>query len=162
MRLFMDAMIALMLLALLGGLFWQHRTTKTAERVRDEAKAEVYRFQQQIHLQSALAKVPRNERGYPETVDPDWFNGNLPMNPLLESGHPWLEVASPDQRDLIHPPDRIATDKSVPMFWYNPHTGYIRTRVPPSMSDDASVELYNYINGSFLTELFASGAEKTK
>lgn len=160
MRLFMDSMIALMLVALLAGVLWHNRSTQAVQQNRETAKDEVHRFQQQIFLQSALAKAPRNERGYPETVDPDWFGGYLPTNPLLEPGHPWLEVAGPDQRDLMHPPDRIAFNSGVAQFWYNPHTGCVRTRVPPAMSDDAAVELYNYINNSALAELFADGSEK--
>src|SRR5687767_3012362 len=106
MRLFMDSVVALMLVALLAGVIWHTRTDQTVKQDRDLAKSELHRVQQQIALQSALAKVQRNERGYPESIDPNWFQGALPNNPLLDVAHPWLEIAGPDQKDLIHPPDR--------------------------------------------------------
>ena len=159
MRLFMDTVVALMLVALLAGVVWHNRTDQTTQRDRETARSEVRRFQQQIALQSALAKVQRNERGYPETVDPIWFQGVLPNNPLLDVSHPWLEIAGPEQKELVHPIDRVATSKNVAKFWYNPYTGIIRARVPAGVSDATSLELYNYINECYLPELFASGAE---
>jgi hypothetical protein len=158
MRLFMDTVVALMLVALLGGVIWHNRADQSIKQDRDLARSEVHRFQQQIALQSALAKVQRNERGYPETVDPNWFQGVLPANPLIDIGHPWLEIAGPDQKDLVHPQDRVATDKNTAKFWYNPHTGVVRARVPAGVSDAAALELYNHINECYLPELFADGA----
>lgn len=155
MRLLMDTVVALMLVALLGGVMWQQRTDQEVKSNRDLARAEVRRFQQQIALQSALAKVERNERGYPETVDPDWFMGNLPANPLLDFNHPWLEVAGPDQKQLAHPLDRVANAPGIAKFWYNPHMGVLRARVPAEASDAAAIDLYNYINDSALPDLFA-------
>lgn len=158
MRLFMDCVVALLLVALLGGVVWHSRTDRTVQADRGTARNEVRRFQQQIALQSALAKVQRNERGYPETVDPDWFQGNLPSNALLGVGHPWLEIAGPEQRDLIHPLDRVATGKNVAKFWYNPYTGTVRARVPALMSDATALDLYNFINDCNLSDLFADGS----
>jgi hypothetical protein len=160
MRLFMDCVIALLLVGFLAGVLWHTRTDYNSKHGRDLAKSEVHRFQQQIALQSALGKVTLNERRYPETIDPAWFQGVLPNNPLLEVGHPWLEIAGPEQRGLLHPPDRVATAKDKAKFWYNPHTGVVRARVPAGVSDKASLDLYNHINDCFLPELFANGAAK--
>jgi hypothetical protein len=159
MRLFMDSVVALMLVALLAGVIWHTRTDQTVQQDRDLAKSELHRFQQQVALQSALAKVQRNERGYPESIDPNWFQGALPNNPLLDVAHPWLEIAGPDQKDLIHPPDRVATDREKAKFWYNPHTGVVRARVPAGVSEAASLERDNHVNECFLPDLFAAGAE---
>jgi hypothetical protein len=122
---------------------------------------ELRRFQQQIALQYALARVERNERGYPVTVDPEWFQGQLPANPLLGPEHPWVEIASPEQKELLHPQERVASGKTSAKFWYNPHMGIVRARVPGGMSDAASVELYNYVNDTSLPNLFASGLSPT-
>ena len=154
MRLFMDTVVALMLVGLLAGVVWHNRNTQSANLDRETAKAEVQRFQQQIALQSALAKVVLNDRQYPETIDPAWFQGMLPMNPLLDVSHPWLEIASPEQRDQIHPLDRVAATKDTAKFWYNPNTGIVRARVSAGISDAAALELYNYVNDCYLPELF--------
>jgi len=141
---------------------FHNRTDREVDHTRDKTRMELRRFQQQIALQQALAKVDRNERGYPVTIDPAWFQGQLPSNPLLGPEHPWVEVASPDQKDLLHPQERVASGKTVAKFWYNPHMGLVRARVPVGMSDGASVELYNYVNETNLPDLFADGVAKSK
>ena len=159
MRLFMDTVIALTLLALLAGVVWYNRMDNSQQRERDSVRSEVRRFQQQIALQSALATVNHNERGYPETIDPDWFQGNIPVHPMLDASHPWLQVAGPDQEFLMHPPDPIAATNAMAKFWYNPYMGVVRARVPAGFSDAASLDLYNYINDSQLTELFSDSSD---
>ena len=42
------------------------------------------------------------------------------------------------------------------MFWYNPYQGVIRTRIPPMISDQRSVELYNRLNRCSLPSIFAT------
>ena len=160
MRLFMDSVIALMLTAILAGVVWYKKVDQNNHAMRETARTEVRRFQQQISLQSALAKVERNDRGYPVTVDPDWFNGSLPANPLLGVNHPWLEVAGAEQKDLIHPPNRVAGSSLIAKFWYNPHTGMVRARVPAEVSDQAALEMYNFVNESALPDLFTDGRAK--
>jgi hypothetical protein len=157
MRLFLDTVVALMLLALLAGAMYYNKSDQTDKRDKEVVRADVKRFQQQIALQSTLAKVVRNERGYPELIDPDWFQGLLPSNPLLDMGHPWLEIAGPEQKNLIHPMDRVAVTKASAKFWYNPQQGVVRARVPAEISDAAAVDLYNFINDCNLPDLFASG-----
>ena len=154
MRLFMDTVVALMLVGLLAGVVWHNRSSQAANADREAAKTEIQRFQQQIALQSALGRVPLNDRQYPESIDPNWFQGTLPNNPLLDAGHPWLEIAGPEERDLIHPLDRIAATKDTAKFWYNANTGVVRARVPAGISDAAALELYNYVNDCYLPELF--------
>jgi hypothetical protein len=156
MRLFMDSVVALLLVALLSGVMWHNKAARAVEHSRQAAQAEVRRFQQQIDLQTALATVQRNHRGYPQTIDPNWFQGALPNNPLLDVNHPWLEVASPDQKNLRHPPDREARTKLTAKFWYNPDTGIVRARVPDGISDAASLELYNFVNDCSVPELFGN------
>src|SRR5690606_22066604 len=158
MRLFMDTIVALLLSAILLGMVWHNQNSRAEQAERNFARAEVQRFNQQIALQAALAQVHNNERGYPQEIDLNWFQGNLPANPLLPAGHPWLEIAGPDQKDLEHPPQRIANAKHLAKIWYNPHNGIGRARVPVMVSDAASLKLYNYINDCELPTLFAEPA----
>lgn len=162
MRLLLDTLVALMLAAILVGVVFQSRTDSQVDQARETTRLELRRFQQQIALQSALAKVERTERGYPVTIDPQWFQGSLPSNPLLGPEHPWVEIASPEQEDFMHPQERVASNKGIAKFWYNPHTGVVRARVPVGMSDNASLELYNFVNDASLPDLFADGTRKNK
>lgn len=159
MRLFMDSMVALMLAAILAVVVLYNRSTNDAMAQREFARAEVRRFTQQIALQTALSQVQRNERGYPASVDVEWFAGKLPANPLLDIDHPWLEVAGAEQHDLLHPPERSAGSAVLAKFWYNPSNGLVRARVPTGLSDAATLQMYNFINDCELPELFADGSE---
>jgi len=55
----------------------------------------------------------------------------------------------------MHPVNRLCDGPRTATFWYNPTTGVVRARVPHMVSDQRSLELYNYINGSQLDDLFA-------
>jgi hypothetical protein len=162
MRLLMDTLVALMLAGILVGVVFHTRTDHETDQTKQTTRLELRRFQQQIALQSALAKVERTERGYPVTIDPEWFQGNLPSNPLLGPEHPWVEIAGSDQQDLLHPLERVASNKGIAKFWYNPYLGLVRARVPVGMSDSASLELYNFVNDSNLPDLFADATKKRK
>jgi hypothetical protein len=105
-------------------------------------------------LQTAMEKIEMSQRGYPLHIDAAWFAGNLPVNPLLGPSHPWLEIASEDQRDSRHPTNLIAFRRDVAQFWYSPYTGEVRARVPAEVSDATALRLYNRINGTALTDLY--------
>ena len=158
MRVFMDSMVALMLAVILAVVFWHSRTESDEQTKHELARSEVRRFAQQIALQTALAQVQRNERGYPPTIEPDWFAGKIPVNPLVDVEHPWLEIAGADQKDLLHPIDRTATNPLFAKFWYNPWNGIVRARVPAGVSDQATLDLYNFVNDAELNGLFADGS----
>jgi hypothetical protein len=157
MRLLIDTLVALMLVGLLAGVVWKSRSDDVVDRNRETTRAEVRRMKQQISLQAALATVQRNERGFPPTIDPEWFTGNLPANPLLDDSHPWLEIASEDEMDQIHPTQRVATSSSLAKFWYNPHNGIVRARVPVAISDESALQIYEFVNDCTLPDLFADG-----
>lgn len=154
MRLVLDTLIVLMLLAILAGVMYHNRRAQDLAQQRELARAELHRLQRQIHLQAALARASQNERGYPLTIDPEWFQGQLPRNAMLEPGHPWLEVAGPSQRNLDHPRDLVAAAPEAASFWYNPSTGIVRARVPSGISDAEALELYNYVNETDVQALF--------
>lgn len=113
------------------------------------------RFEQELRFRGAMGEGRPNGRGFPTTVDRDWFNGDVPRNAMLPPAHPWLEIASDRQAHLAHPPTRVALDERVPGFWYNPASGIVRARVPQTASDERAVELYNEINGADIGTLIA-------
>ncbi len=157
MRLLIDTLIALMLTGLLAGVVVHNRATRDMEDTVELARAEVSRFKSQILLQAALERVELTKCGYPATVDVEWFVGDLPVNPLLGPGHPWLEIANQLQADLEHPEIRTAADHGVAQFWYSPYRGHLRARVPAGTSDATALQLYNRINDCQLTSLFDAG-----
>lgn len=154
MRLVIDSLVALMLVAILGGVVYYSRAEYQMERNIKLATTEVERLHSQIMLQGALETTELTQRGYPATVKAEWFSGNLPVNPLLDQGHPWLEIAASSQSKLRHPPKPVATRTDAAQFWYNPYTGDVRARVPASVSDANALELYNRVNGTSLESLF--------
>ncbi len=150
MRLITDTLVALMLVGLVAGVVLHHRHKRDLERRVLTTRAEVDRFQSQIMLQAAIEKVPLTQRGYPVTVEPEWFGVDRPMNYLLGEGYPWVEIARSSRSDRWHPVNRVATTREVAQFWYNPYTGVVRARVPDSASDATAGRLYDQVNYSDL------------
>lgn len=158
MRWAIDSLVALMISGVVAGVVLYYRTTEQEEQNRATLRSDVTRFNKQVILQAALGRVEISVRGFPTTIDPEWFsveNGDLPENPLMDGTHPWLEIAGIAQADLTHPPVRVGTDSTSAKFWYNPYTGNVRARVPAGLSDAETLELYNYVNSCALTDLFA-------
>ncbi len=155
MRLILDSLMAVVLAALLAGILLHQRHEQEQRRDVETLRANVRLIQQQVMLQSALERVPRNEYGFPITIDPQWFGDMVPRNPLLGNDRPWMEVAGADEARLTHPLVRTGDHPSIASFWYNPITGTVRARVPHSVSDARTLELYNFVNGCNLPSLFA-------
>lgn len=158
MRWAIDSLVALMISGVVAGVVLYYRNTEQEGKHRETLRSDVTRFNNQVILQSALGRVEISVRGFPMTIDPEWFNednGSLPENPMMEGNHPWVEIAGVDQADLTHPPVRVAFDSTSAKFWYNPYTGNVRARVPAGLSDAETLNLYNYVNSCDLADLFA-------
>jgi hypothetical protein len=129
------------------------------ERVQDDRVKETMsglrEFRQVIGLKSATKDVELNGRGWPSTIDPTWFRGEPPQNPLLSASRPWVEVATAEQADELHPEVRIAVHEGLASFWYNPYQGIVRARVPVTISDKEALDLYNRVNEVKLRSIFA-------
>lgn len=89
-----------------------------------------------------------NQRGWPLTIEAEWFGKNPPLNSLVPAGCPWIEVASGDELNLMNPNVRVALDRSTAAFWYNPAMGVVRARVGPMATDQRAVDLYNELNAT--------------
>ena len=155
MRIFIDILIALMIAGILAGAVVLHRTKQEMQQKIETTRIEVRRFQRQLMLRVAMAQAGLGIESFPETIDPSWFEDNLPMNPLLNEGHPWVEVAAKSERTLTHPIDLTANEMADAKFWYNPYLGLVRARVPADLSDAKALELYNSINETDLVDLFS-------
>ena len=155
MRLLIDSLVALMLAVLLAAIVLSHRSENNWYRDVEVATIDLHRLQREIYLQAALGRVALTDKGFPATVDPEWFPSGLPSNPLIGPDHPWLEIAGATEQELIHPPHRMAANRSTAKFWYNPYQGVVRARVSSELAEDEALALYNQVNGCRLPSLFA-------
>lgn len=149
MRLVIDSLIVVMLLAVVGGLLVLHSQRKQAER----ELAQTQQALSALHAQTAYhASVKSALAGHEQVlvyIEPTWFGDGLPSNQLVSGDRPWLDLAPPgDMSD--HPPDPIILNDQQAAFWYNPTLGVFRARVQPQLSEGQTLELYNQVNTSAL------------
>lgn len=156
MRLLIDILTALTLACLISGVLFFSRQRDAEAEAYDELRAAVEQIQRQVVVHAALEQVARTPQGYPERIDPEWFEGELPVNALLNGEHPWLEIASAAELADDHPRIRVADRPDLAGFWYNPRSGVVRARVPQRLSDKATLEVYNLVNDSDLDQLHAT------
>lgn len=147
--------LALVMLGVGGALLHWERKRADGEQSRiNGARAAVRLLGSEVRGRGGLGQVPVNGRGWPRTIDPAWFGGSVPRNPLVPATHPWLEVAPEWQYRMTDPPVRIALTEDEAAFWYNPATGIVRARVSQAVSDERALEVYNEVNGTALKTLF--------
>jgi hypothetical protein len=154
MRWMRDVVAAIGLLGLVGGTLYLQRERREEDALFQHVQTDVRRMELEIKYRAATKTTELNARGWPVTIDPSWFKDKPPVNTLLNDDRPWVEVAGTAQAELMHPPVRMAVDKSLAAFWYNPYQGVVRARVPVMVSDDKATELYNRINGVGMPSIF--------
>jgi hypothetical protein len=137
-------------LGLASGVGWHGYAHFEEQRNIKRVSGELRRFQQVLAYQSASGQTQTNTRGWPVTIDPNWFGGDPPRNHLLTPDRPWLEIAPQEQAQLNDPPVRMSIDGATAAFWYNPNQGIVRARVPVQISDEKSLAMYNAVNGTWL------------
>jgi len=152
MRLLIDSLIAMMLVAVLAGIILHHRQQQRQLSQYQALHTSLTQFREAVVYHGAMDRSIANEWGYPLTISPLWFPEGLPTNHLIPGRHPWIDIAPPgDMND--QPPDPIATRPGQAGFWYNPNRGVIRARVTRQYTEQAALSLYNQINGTMLVSL---------
>lgn len=136
-----------MLAAVLGGVLMHQQASRQTRDAVDATRAAVETIDQTLRVRAATGEAVINGRGWPVTVDPEWFGPNPPSSRIVSGDRPWLEVAPPEHAALRHPPIRVAIDRSLAAFWYNPGNGVVRARAPVAVSDRRSLEIYRKVNG---------------
>jgi hypothetical protein len=154
MRWLANTLAILCALALMLVLWLQTGQRAEEARLVGQAQQAVRSVEQTLQLMATVYKVPSNRRGWPMSIEPAWFGDEVPRNGMLPTDHPWMEIATPDQAGLQHPPVRIAVRRDLAGLWYNPYQGVVRARVPVMVSDSESVRLYNLVNGTRLGSIF--------
>ena len=162
MRLIVDSLIALMLVAILGTVLLHYRQQQREFEqlsVVHRALAQLheqtryYRAMEQVHqAKQRHTRTLNPKTAFPEYISPMWFDGELPLNVLVPLRQPWLDLAAAED-DGVHPPDPVITQPHQAGFWYNPQQGIFRARVPAQFSEQSTLDLYNRANGTSLTTL---------
>lgn len=154
MRRLVDIAAILLVAAVTVGVVYVRLDQQRDQATERAVRADVQRFGQEVQKRAATGETDINARGWPVTIDPAWFGGNPPQNPLLSADRSWVEVATPEQAYLLHPEVRVAADNTLAAFWYNPYQGVVRTRVPATLSDERALAMYNRLNQCALVSIF--------
>lgn len=149
MRIVIDIMIGLMLIAVVAGGLYLYNSREHDERQTETVRAALQQLQEQSAYHTAVQSAMAGQDVLLVHLHEEWFGEHVPTNVLLDSDRPWIDLAPPG--DLgHHPPDPVATSQTQAGFWYNPTTGTFRARVSPAASEALTLALYNDINGTAL------------
>lgn len=152
MRLLVDSLIALMLVAILAGVLWHYRGQQRLVDDYQFVHTALDRLHDQTLYHKAMDDVTLTEAGFPRKIQPGWFGTKLPVNVLVPTTHPWMDIA-PAGDSSTDPPDPVITNPKQAGIWYNPNNGIFRARVTRQLSDEATLEMYNRLNGTSLSSL---------
>ena len=149
MRLLVDTVIALILVAILGAVLWTQRLDQ--QRLEQVALVQqaMAALESQALYRAAIGEVHATSAGFAHHLSPAWFD-HLPQNPLVDHREvPWVDSHEDVGPDRLNP-RHIVADSHHAGFWYNPYRGLIRARVPMQLTWASTVELYNLVNGTTL------------
>lgn len=151
MRIVIDIMIGLMLIAVVAGGLYLYNSNAHDEAQTQTVRAALQRLQKQAAYHTAVQSAVAEQEVLLVHLHREWFGENVPTNVLLDGDRPWIDLAPPG--DLgAHPPDPVVLSENQAGFWYNPTTGTFRARVSPAASEALTLALYNEVNGTALPE----------
>ena len=88
---------------------------------------------------------------YPPDIDSAWFQAyKLPNNPYMPHAADGAAANVQDIPGKIYPTLKSDVNFSYP-FWYNADNGVVRIRVAYQDSDQATLDLFNCVNGTQAT-----------
>ena len=116
------------------------------------SRSAVQSIQSKVRVRATMADVEINAAGFPNEVNPAWFEEGTPSN-ALAAGRPWIEIADESEFALRHPRNPTLEGGAGAMFWYNPALGIVRARVPRMLSDADAIATYNEVNGTAIRSL---------
>lgn len=150
MRIVIDIMIGLMLVAAVTGGLYLYNIRAQGERDIESVRVALQQLQEQATYHRTVQSAIEDRDVLLVHVHAQWFGENVPTNVLVFGDRPWIDIAPPgDLGD--HPPDPVAQSATQASFWYNPTTGIFRARVSPASSEAQTLALYNNVNGTDLS-----------
>jgi hypothetical protein len=151
MRWLTNAILGLIIVGMAVGLGWQHRRTWSQQARIETVRQALRAIQSEAIYHPAVGQVDAERTGFAKHVDPEWFN-EPPKNALVRAEGvrcPWIDQPMGSYRSRFNPV-YIVADEDRAAFWYNPSRGVVRARVPRQLSQQATVDLYNRVNGTAL------------
>lgn len=128
------------------------KRTREQEDLVTLTRSAVQSIQSKVRVRATMADVAINAAGFPNEVNPAWFDDGTPKN-ALAAGRPWIEIADESEFGLRHPRNPTLEGGAGAMFWYNPALGIVRARVPRALSDADAIVTYNAVNGTAIRSL---------
>lgn len=149
MRIVIDIMIGLMLVAVVAGGLYLYNSQANSKRQVASVRAALQQLQEQAAYHTTVQSAMAGRDVLLVHLHEQWFGEDVPANVLVDGDRPWIDLAPPG--DLgEHPPDPVVTSQAQAGFWYNPTTGTFRARVSPATSEAQTLALYNEVNGTGL------------
>ena len=149
MRIVIDIMIGLMLVAAVAGGLYLYNSRAQGERDIESVRVALQQLQEQATYHRTVQSAIADRDVLLVHVHAQWFGEDVPTNLLVSGDRPWIDLAPPG--DLgEHPPDPVVQSERQASFWYNPTTGIFRARVSPASSEAQTLALYNNVNGTDL------------
>ena len=149
MRIVIDIMIGLMLVAVVAGGLALYNSQAQGEQKVAAVRVALQQLQEQAAYHTTVQSAMAGRDVLLVHLHEQWFGEDVPTNVLIEGDRPWIDLAPPG--DLgEHPPDPVVTHEGQAGFWYNPTTGTFRARVSPATSEAQTLALYNEVNGTTL------------
>src|ERR1043165_4881156 len=90
-----DLSTVLAAVALIAMLAWHFSGEFKKEHEVSSVKDALRRFDQILAIRAAAKDTAMTPRGWPTTIEADWFSGNPPRNELVTPDRPWVEAAPP-------------------------------------------------------------------
>lgn len=149
MRLLIDSLIAVMLVAILGAILVHYREEQTRILRYQQVHLTLASLQEQALFRGALGEVETSPTHFPLEISVSWFDNRLPTNIMVPGRQPWLDIAPPEDSS-DHPPDPVISRSDQAGFWYNPARGLFRARVMAQFTEEETLQLYNELNGTAL------------
>lgn len=151
MRIVIDSLIGLMLVAALAVAWFMYRGEQRNQQEIDTVRLALGELDEKTDYHTALESAEQGRDALIVQIQEAWFGEAKPVNVLLDASHPWIDLAPPG--DLgVHPPDPVVTRPDQAGFWYNPTVGVFRARVIPQASEAKTLDLYNQVNATILPE----------
>ncbi|MEM1097256.1 MAG: hypothetical protein AAGH92_00575 [Planctomycetota bacterium] len=162
-RLLIDSLVALAVVAVVGVFFLQQRSGEQTLAQEEQVRANLALLHERTAFHGALRWGQMLEKDelpitkFPVEVLPEWFGGLTPSNVIAADdgqggARPWLDVAPTDDFSE-HPPDPVIVRPGQAGFWYNPNTGVFRARTPLEAGDALTLARYNRLNDTSLAAL---------